>query len=166
MDQMMSPTSEDPGTVPTLYDWMGGAARLDKLMAAFYARVHADPDLRPVFAAAAADHPERVGRFITEVFGGPRLYTEAGGSHHHMIMRHLGRHLNDDLRKRWIALLLETADSEGVPVDPEFRSAFVGYLEWGTRIAVMNSQPGVVPPASDVPMPHWDWGATGGPYRG
>lgn len=27
----------------------------------------------------------------------------------------------------------------GLKSDPEFRSAFVGYIEWGTRIAVINS---------------------------
>ncbi len=31
---------------------------------------------------------------------------------------------------------------EGLPDDPEFRSAFAAYIEWGTRIAVTNSQPG------------------------
>ena len=29
--------------------------------------------------------------------------------------------------------------------------------EWGTRIAVANSQPGAAPPAR-APVPHWGWG--------
>jgi hemoglobin len=53
----------------------------------------------------------------------------------------------------------------GLPSDPEFRAAFVGYLEWGTRLAVMNSQEGVAPPADDAPMPQWNWGPPGGPWR-
>src|SRR5687767_8550484 len=28
-----------------------------------------------------------------------------------------------------------------LPADPEFRAALVSYLEWGTRLAVGNSQP-------------------------
>jgi hypothetical protein len=40
----------------------------------------------------------------------------------------------------------------GVPGDPEFRSALVAYLEWGTRLAVMNSQPGA-DVNSEAPMP-------------
>ena len=28
------------------------------------------------------------------------------------------------------------------PDDPEFRAAIMGYAEWGTRLAVHNSQPG------------------------
>ena len=44
-------------------------------------------------------------------------------------------------------------------------SAFVGYLEWGSRLAVINSQPGAqIDP--DAPMPHWGWGEVGGPYQG
>jgi hemoglobin len=44
-----------------------------------------------------------------------------------------------------------------VPADPEFRSALVGYPEWGTRLALHNSQPGadVVPHA---PVSRWGWG--------
>jgi len=45
----------------------------------------------------------------------------------------------------------------GLPSDPEFRSAFVAYLEWGTRLALANSQPGTEPPQS-APVPRWGWG--------
>ncbi len=34
------------------------------------------------------------------------------------------------------------ADDAGLSEDPEFRSALVAYLEWGTRLAMGNSQPG------------------------
>lgn len=50
-----------------------------------------------------------------------------------------------------------------MPDDPEFRSALVGYLEWGSRLAVINSQAGVDP---DAPMPKWGWGEVRGPYLG
>lgn len=63
-------------------------------------------------------------------------------------------------------LLVTCADETGIPEDPEFRSAFVAYLEWGSRIAVLNSQPGVAPPPPDSPMPVWAWGEVKGPYTG
>ena len=103
---------------------------------------------------------------MTQVFGGPPAYTDEGGSHAQMISRHLGRNLTDDQRKRWIALMLETADQSGLPGDPELRAAFVGYLEWGSRLAVQNSQAGVTAPTGDPPVPVWDWGPPGGPWRG
>jgi hypothetical protein len=34
------------------------------------------------------------------------------------------------------------ADDAELPGDPEFRAALIGYLEWGTRLAMHNSQPG------------------------
>jgi hypothetical protein len=51
----------------------------------------------------------------------------------------------------------------GRPTDPEFRAAFVSYLEWGSRIAVENSTPGATPPVH-MPVPRWSWvaGATPG----
>ena len=80
-----------------------------------------------------------------------------------MIQRHLGRHLTEEQRRRWINLLLDTADEVGLPSDPEFRSALVGYLEWGSRLAVINSQDDCAPNASS-PMPRWGWGEVKGPY--
>jgi hemoglobin len=32
------------------------------------------------------------------------------------------------------------ADDAGLPDDPDFRSAFMAYVEWGTRLAFGNSQ--------------------------
>lgn len=61
-------------------------------------------------------------------------------------------------------LLLETADEVGLASDPEFRSALVGYLEWGSRIAVINSTTSENPVKEGEPMPKWGWGETGGPY--
>ena len=101
--------------------------------------------------------------FIAEVFGGPKRYSAEHGGHPNMIGRHLGRALTESQRKRWIVLLLECADEIGVPADPEFRSAFVAYLEWGTRLAVLNSQPGAAV-TMDAPMPAWGWGEVKGPY--
>ena len=81
-----------------------------------------------------------------------------------MLARHLGRKLTQTQRARWVALLLESADEIALPDDPEFRSAFVSYLEWGSRLAVMNSQDGVSPTLHQ-PMPSWGWGEVKGPYR-
>jgi hemoglobin len=82
-----------------------------------------------------------------------------------MLAQHLGKRLTQEQRSRWVQLLLGSADDAGLPTDPEFRSAFVSYIEWGTRLAVINSQDGVSP-VLDQPMPSWGWGEVGGPYLG
>jgi hemoglobin len=49
------------------------------------------------------------------------------------------------------------ADDAGLPDDPEFRSAFMAYVEWGTRLALHNSQDGAEV-VEHAPVPHWGWG--------
>jgi hemoglobin len=151
--------------VPTLFEWAGGMAAFERLTAELYARVPQDPLLGPVFAAMSAEHATHVARFIAEVFGGPAEYSERQGGHAHMIRRHLGRGLTEAQRRRWIELVIDCADATGLPADPEFRSAFVAYLEWGSRLALLNSQPGANVKDEEQPMPRWDWGVPGGPYR-
>jgi len=149
---------------PSLYDWLGGMPTLEQLTATFYARVPSDPLLAPVFAHMSAEHPKHVAEFLAEVFGGPKTYSSARGGHPAMIRHHLSRSLSQAQRRRWIELLLSCGDEIGLPDDPEFRSAFVAYLEWGTRLAVLNSQPGATV-TEEAPMPHWGWGEVGGPYQ-
>jgi hemoglobin len=137
-----------------------------RLMARFYDRVQVDTFLAPLFAHMDPEHAAYVAQFVAEVFGGPKVYSAEHGGHAHMIARHLGRKLTQEQRRQWVNLLLDCADEVGIPDDPEFRSALVGYLEWGSRLAVLNSQPGVNAPPDDSPMPVWGWGEVKGPYQG
>lgn len=151
--------------IPTLYTWAGGTEALEKLTKVFYEKVFKDDLLYPVFKNMSGDHSKHVAHFIGEVFGGPKQYTQGdGGSHANMVAHHLGKMLDEKKRKRWIELLLESADEIGLANDPEFRSALVGYLEWGSRIAVINSVTTENPINESEPMPKWGWGETGGPY--
>jgi hypothetical protein len=49
--------------------------------------------------------------------------------------------ITEQQRFRFTSLMRLAADDAGMPNDPEFRSALVAYLEWGTRIALGNSRP-------------------------
>lgn len=150
-------------SVPTLFEWLGGADALDRLMQRFYERVRENAILAPVFAHMGSDHPQHVAAFLAEVLGGPPDYSARHGGHPHMIRRHLNRHLGQEQRREWVALLLDTADELKMPDDPEFRSALVGYLEWGSRLAVINSQSGATVDEHAL-MPKWGWGEVKGPY--
>ena len=152
--------------IPTLYEWAGGMPTFEKLFDQFYDKVLADDILEPVFKHMSPQHRLHVAHFVAEVLGGPKLYSESEGSHFEMIRKHLSKHLTHQHRNRWMELLLVTADELQLPDDPEFRSAFLAYLEWGTRIAVLNSNLYEVTEAPDVPMPVWGWGVPGGPFLG
>lgn len=156
--------NNNTSNIPTLYEWIGSMDKFETLMASFYKKVLADDLLGPVFQHMSAQHQQQVAHFIAEVFGGPKAYTDAGGSHHSMIMKHLGKHLTENHRKRWVNLLMNTVDELPLPSDPEFRSAFVAYIEWGTRIAVLNSNTDSTTLPEHEPMPEWGWGVPGGPY--
>src|SRR5262249_58541767 len=73
-----------------------------------------------------------------------------------MVSQHRGKGITEAQRARWGALLCRCAEEAGLPRDPEWRAAFVAYLEWGSRLALENSQPGAKPPAN-MPMPRWWW---------
>lgn len=152
-------------TTPTLYEWAGDMHTFELLFGKFYEKVLQDDLLGEVFKNMSPEHVTHVAHFVAEVFGGDKLYTtKDGGSHASMIAHHIGKMLNEEKRQRWVKLLLQTADEVGLKSDPEFRSAFVGYIEWGTRIAVINSQLSENPVTETEPMPVWGWGETGGPY--
>ncbi len=149
--------------IPTLYDWAGGSAALERLTEVFYGKVAADEVVGPLFADMDPDHPRFVAMWLSEVFGGPARYSEERGGYHHMLTQHLGKSISEAQRRRWINLIIDAADEVELPVDPEFRAAFVSYLEWGTRLAVANSQPGATPPQR-APVPRWGWGVAP-PYQ-
>ncbi|WP_433248848.1 CDGSH iron-sulfur domain-containing protein [Streptosporangium sp. CA-135522] len=146
-----------PSDEPSLFEWAGGLPALTRMTQIFYEKyVPQDDLLAPLFARMSPDHPQRVAAWLTETFGGPKLYTEQYGGYNHMVAEHAGKTLSEQWRARWAQLIGRAADDAGLPTDPEFRAAFAGYIEWGSRIAVENSQPGATPP-SNMPVPQWWW---------
>jgi CDGSH-type Zn-finger protein/truncated hemoglobin YjbI len=148
---------------PTIFEWCGGLPALTRMTRIFYERyVPQDPLLAPLFANMSPDHPERVAKWLGEVFCGPKAYSEQYGGYSRMVSQHIGKGLTEEKRARWVELIRQAAQDAGLPNDPEFRSAFGSYIEWGSRLAVENSQSGARPP-EHMPMPHWDWQTAAGP---
>ncbi|WP_218025136.1 CDGSH iron-sulfur domain-containing protein [Nocardia jejuensis] len=146
-----------PSPEPTLFEWAGGLPALTRMTNIFYGKyVPEDPLLAPLFARMSPDHPQRVAAWLGETFGGPRYYTDRYGGYDHMVAEHAGKSLTEEWRARWAQLISRAADDAGLPTDPEFRAAFAAYIEWGSRIAVENSQPGATPPPH-MPVPRWWW---------
>ena len=146
-----------PPEQATLFEWAGGFPALLRLTQRFYeAHVPEDELLAPLFSQMSPDHPQRVAAWLGQVFGGPPAYSEHYGEYDRMISQHLDKALSPEQRARWVLLLARSADEVGLPADAEFRAAFTAYLEWGSRIAVENSQPGVHPPPH-MPVPRWWW---------
>ena len=143
---------------PTLYEWAGGRAAFEGLIGAFYDRVEGDELISPLFpGGVSAEHRHHVTLWWSEVFGGPAEYTEKLGGYHRMVDKHKDLAITPEQRRRFVTLMSLAADDAGLPDDPEFRSALLAYLEWGTRIAMHNSQPGAEV-FEHAPVPRWGWG--------
>jgi len=97
------------------------------------------------------------------VFGGPARFTDELGGYHGMVAHHRELGITPEARFRFVSLMSLAADDAGLPDDPDFRSAFVAYVEWGTRLALANSQPHAEV-FEHAPVPRWGWGETP-PYQ-
>jgi hemoglobin len=155
--------SHDADDVPTLYEWAGGAQAFRRLIDAFYDRVEQDDLLSPLFPGGVHEpHRAHVTVWWCEVFGGPPTYTADLGGYAQMLARHRDLGITAEQRFRFASLMSLAADDAGLPDDPEFRAAFVGYLEWGTRLALHNANSADA--AAEAPVPRWGWGVAP-PYR-
>jgi hemoglobin len=149
---------------PTILAWAGGRDAFARWLEAFYDLVEQDDLLGPVFGGVVTrEHRDHVTDWWAEVMGGPAAYTEQHGGYEHMLARHRDLAITGEQRLRFVTLLSRAADAAGLPDDPEFRAALMGYAEWGSRLAVANSAPGAEP-APTAPVPRWGWGVAP-PYQ-
>ena len=143
---------------PTLYEWAGGRAPIARMINCFYDRVERDELLSPFFPGGVREpHREHVATWWCEVLGGPAAYTERLGGYPAMLAHHRDLNITAEQRFRFASLMSLAADDADMPADPEFRAALIGYLEWGTRLAMHNSQTGAEV-AQQAPVPRWGWG--------
>jgi hemoglobin len=146
-------------TAATVYSWGGGREAFARWLDRFYDLVELEaPEIAAMFGGRVSEeHRVRVTDWWVEVMGGPAVYTERRGGYEHMLARHHDLGITREQRLVFVTLLSRAADDAGLPDDPEFRAAIMGYAEWGTRLAVHNSQPGAQT-AAHAPVPRWGWG--------
>ena len=143
---------------PTIYEWGGGREAFARWLNVFYDLLEGEPELAALFGGTVSEaHRAHVTDWWCEVMGGPPVYTAENGGYEHMLAMHRGLAITPELRLRFVTLLSQAADDAGLPDDPEFRAALMGYAEWGTRLAVHNSQPDA-DVAAHAPVPRWGWG--------
>jgi len=150
--------------VPTIYEWAGGREAFERWLNAFYDLVEGEELLAPLFGGKVSEQHRRDSTtWWCEVMGGPARYTSDHGGYEHMLSKHIGLAITSEQRLRFVTLLSRAADAVGLPADPEFRAAIMGYAEWGSQLALHNSQPGA-DVVEHAPVPRWGWGVAP-PYR-
>jgi hemoglobin len=125
----------------TIYELAGGDPPFRALVERFYARVEADPLLRPLFPDDLEPGKEGQFLFIAQYFGGPPRYNAQRG-HPRLRMRHMPFAIGQAERDAWVGHMLAAVDEVGF-AEP-VRSALREYFERaGTFMINQQGQPGI-----------------------
>ncbi len=152
-----------PGREPTLFEHAGGLPSLTRMTRLLYGRhVPADPLLAPLFAETPPGEAARLAGWIGEAFGGPRYRGDELGGPPLVTGRALAAPLTGEQRTRWAGLIGRAAQEAGLPADPQFRSAFSAYIEFGSQVAMADAPPADAQPGPARPAA-WGWGPAGPP---
>ncbi|WP_249870112.1 globin [Oceanobacillus saliphilus] len=92
-----------------IYEAIGGFETIETLVNAFYKRVAKHPKLIPIFPEDLTETARKQSLFLTQFFGGPRLYEEERG-HPMMRRRHLPFEITPSRRDAWLACMAEALD--------------------------------------------------------
>lgn len=141
----------------TLYEHAGGEEGLHRLEELFYAKVLHDPLLRPLFGTGKPQHVQHLTWFTAESFGGPDRFSQQLGFAH-LIEVHRGLRITEAQRARFVELYLQSLDDASMPADEPFRRAVREHVEFGSRVALQNSQATTdeeLHPLREVPR--WTW---------
>jgi hemoglobin len=145
----------------TLYEHAGGEAALHRLEQIFYDSVLRDPLLQPLFGAGQPQHVDHLTQFTAETFGGPDRFTRELGFAH-LIEVHRGLRITEAQRARFVELYMAALDAAGMPADEPFRTAVREHVEFGTQVAMQNSNATTdeeLHPLREVPR--WTWPGEG-----
>ena len=98
----------------TFFDAVGGHSTFQRLIAAFYARVADDPELRAIYPEDdLGPAAERLRMFLEQYWGGPHTYNEVRG-HPRLRARHAPFRIDAAARVAWLTHMREAIDEIGL----------------------------------------------------
>jgi hemoglobin len=142
----------------SIADAFGGPEQVMRLARELHRRLRADPLLGARFLHPLATHVPHLGLWLSEVFGGPALYTALVDDLTPMLARHANLDVSEAERARFVVVASEAihalapAGAEGARAS----EAMVRYFEWGSHVAVENARRDHTPDAQAL-VPRWDW---------
>ncbi|NEW05893.1 globin [Paenibacillus sp. SYP-B3998] len=98
-----------------MYDYIGGETAIRNIVAAFYPKVLAHPNLAPIFPEDMEPLMDKQYQFLTQFFGGPSLYTDKHGNPM-MKARHAPFPITRARADAWLACMEKTLE-EVVPTE-------------------------------------------------
>lgn len=109
----------------TLYDAIGGADTIRRIVESFYPKVQAHPLLGPLFPEDIYPVMEKQFMFLSQFFGGPSLFSDAYG-HPMMRARHLPFQVTPARAEAWLGCMREALTEIGL--EPELRDMVITRL--------------------------------------
>lgn len=91
-------------TIQTVYEGIGGYETIEAIVETFYGYVEQNSILRPLFPEDFTETKHKQTLFLTQFFGGPRLY-EAERGHPMLRRRHLPFPITPSARDAWLACM-------------------------------------------------------------
>jgi hemoglobin len=119
---------------PSLYERIGGD-KIERLVAAFYARVDRDPVIRTFYGKTLSCAIHALTRFMTTWLGGPPVYDIRGAR---LRRRHLPFAIDARARDAWLANMKAAVREVGIPA-AEAR-LLLAHLEFGAAALVNTGE--------------------------
>lgn len=110
----------------SLYEAMGGADTVSRLVQAFYPKVQADPSIGPLFPEDIEPVMEKQTLFLTQFFGGPPLYSDRFG-HPMMRARHMPFPITPERAEAWLSCMKRALAEVGL--DQQLQDAVLERLK-------------------------------------
>ncbi|MFD0829143.1 globin domain-containing protein [Neobacillus sp. M.A.Huq-85] len=123
----------------TLYNEIGGQETIDQLVNAFYPRVYADKELRPLFEGDMKEIMRKQRMFLPQFLGGPALYSQEFGPPA-MRDRHLPFEVTPKRARAWLHCMWEAFQEIGLDQNP----AGLAFYDRLTQVAgIMVNSPDI-----------------------
>lgn len=100
----------------SLFDRVGGAEAISRIVEAFYVRVESDAHMRPIYPPDLEPGKAKLKLFFAQWLGGPQTYSERYG-HPRLRIRHFPFVIDDLAAGRWLRYMREAWQEQGVPED-------------------------------------------------
>jgi hemoglobin len=119
---------------PSLYERIG-AEKVERLVAAFYARVDSDPVIRPLYGKTLSCAIHGLTNFMKTWLGGPPVYDLRGAR---LRRRHVPFAIDARARDAWLANMKAAVREVGIPAAEA--GLLLAHLEFGARALVNTGE--------------------------
>ncbi len=106
-----------PGTI---FEAIGGQESVDRIIDSLYTHIGAHPKLLPIFPENLNESARKQRLFLTQFFGGPRLYLEERG-HPMLKRRHMEFEITPERKDAWLECMAKALHE--AKIEEPYRSA-------------------------------------------